>query len=139
VSERLLVPVAVLLLLGLAGLWLAARPRRLSARLAPNGPSPLLPPGRPLVLAFTSTDCVTCQAAQRPALAELAARVGDSVQIREIDVLADRETARAFGVFSVPSTAVLDATGRVVALNIGFASADRLLAQLPARRVPEDR
>ncbi|MDQ7850138.1 MAG: thioredoxin family protein [Armatimonadota bacterium] len=137
-SERLVVLVSVLLLLGLAGLWLAARPRRLSARLARNGPSPL-PPGRPLVLAFTSPDCAACQAAQRPALAELAARLGDGVQIREVDVLADRETARAFGVFSVPTTAVLDAAGRVVALNIGFASADRLLEQLSAVRAHEDR
>lgn len=138
-SERLLVLAAAVLLLGLAGLWLAARPRRLSARLARNGPSLLPPPGRPMVLAFTSPDCAACQAAQRPALAELAARAGDGVQIREVDVLADRETARAFGVFSVPSTAVLDATGRVVALNIGFASADRLLAQLRPRGSPEGR
>jgi len=65
---------------------------------------------------------------------EFARRVGDQVEIREVDLLTERETARAFGIFSVPSTVVLDADGRVVAFNIGFAPAERLLVQLPHTR-----
>ncbi len=133
-SERLLVLSVILLVAVLVALWVATRPRVLTARLRGGRVPGVTPSGRLLVLAFTSADCAACHAAQRPALAELAARVGDRVEIREVDVLTEREIARTFGIFSVPSTVILDAEGRVVAFNIGFAPAERLLAQLPPTR-----
>lgn len=53
------------------------------------------------------------------------------MQIREVDVLSAPALVRALGVFSVPSTVVLEGR-RVLATNIGYAPAARLLAQLPA-------
>ncbi len=133
-SERLLVLGGLLLVVLLVALWVGARPRVLTARLRRGRAPGVRPSGRPLVLAFTSPDCAACHAAQRPALEEFARRVGDQVEIREVDLLTERETARALGIFSVPSTVVLDADGRVVAFNIGFAPAERLLVQLPHTR-----
>lgn len=133
-TERLLVLSVILLVAVLVALWVATRPRVLTARLRRGRAPGVTPSGRPLVLAFTSADCAACHAAQRPALAELAARLGDRVEIREVDVLTEREIARTFGIFSVPSTVVLDAEGQVVAFNIGFAPAERLLVQLPHTR-----
>lgn len=70
----------------------------------------------------------------RPALQALSARMGDRIEIREVDVLAAREVARAFGIFSVPTTVVVDGRGEVVAFNIGVTSTEQLLAQLPGPR-----
>ncbi len=130
-SERLLLLVLLVLLLAAAAWWLARRPRVLTARLQGGRLPGFAPSGRPSVLAFTSPDCAACHVAQRPALDELSARVGDNVVVREVDVLTEREAARAFGIFSVPSTVVLGADGRVLAFNVGFAPVQRLLAQLP--------
>jgi thioredoxin 1 len=133
-SERLLVLALVVLALSAVGWWLSRRPRALAARLREATSPARYATGRPLVLAFTSSDCAACRGAQRPALEELRARLGAAVDIREVDVLADQATARAFGIISVPSTAVLDAAGRVVAFNTGFAPAGRLLAQIRPTR-----
>jgi thiol-disulfide isomerase/thioredoxin len=121
-----------LLTLALLAIWVYTRPRVLTARLQRrNLAASLIRAGRPTVLAFTSPDCVACHTAQHPALLELTARMGDRVDIREVDVLTRRDAARAFGIFTVPSTVVVDADGKVVAFNIGYASAERLLTQLP--------
>lgn len=133
-SERVLILGLLGLTLILLALWLAARPRVLTARLRGRSIPGARPSGRPLLLAFTSTDCTACHAAQRPALEEVTARLGDGVEIREVDVLAEREITASFGVFSIPSTVVMDAAGRVVAFNTGVAPAERLLAQLRRTR-----
>ncbi len=135
--ERGLVLLVIASVLGMVALWLSARRRRLTETFlslrAAGRDGEALVNGRPTVLAFTSPDCSACHVAQRPALDDLATRVGDRIAIQEVDVLARPEIARAFGIFSVPSTLVADASGRVVAFNIGFTSAERLVRQLPAR------
>ncbi len=134
--ERGLVLLVIASVLGMVALWLSARRRRLTETFlslrAAGRDGEALVNGRPTVLAFTSPDCAACHVAQRPALDDLATRVGDRIAIQEVDVLARPEIARAFGIFSVPSTLVADSDGRVVAFNIGFTSVDRLLHQLPA-------
>ncbi len=130
--ERGLVLLIIAAGLGVLALWLSARRRRLTATFLSLRAAGLVN-GRPTVLAFTSPDCAACHVAQRPALDDLATRVGDRIAIQEVDVLARPEIARAFGIFSVPSTLVADASGQVVAFNIGFTSAESLVRQLPAR------
>jgi len=89
-------------------------------------------PGTPGVLYFTTPDCVTCKAAQKPALSELARRLPGGVQVIEIDAAGDTEMARRWSVLSVPTTFVLDRHGTPRQVNHGFASADKLLGQLAA-------
>lgn len=128
---RLLVLLAILAALGLVALWLRRRPRALTRRLAHTGGlRGLVPPGRPAILAFASTDCAVCRSAQRPALDEVAATLGEVVTVREVDIVQEPALARAFTVFTVPSTVVLDGEGRVVAFNAGYAPPDRLRRQV---------
>jgi len=128
--ERWIILGVLLTALLLAALWVAARPRLLTARLRRRPVPEVVRNGRPAVLAFTSPDCAACRTTQRPALEDLAARLGGRVRIQEVDVLAQPQLARTFGIFSVPSTVVVDRRGRVLAFNIGFASADRLHRQV---------
>jgi thiol-disulfide isomerase/thioredoxin len=129
-TDRLAVLAVLALAFLLVALWLRARPRVLTVRLDAGVLAGLGLNGGPAVLAFTAPDCAACEAAQRPALQELRGNAGDRVQIREVDVLSAPALVRTLGIFSVPSTVVLEGD-RVVAVNIGYASAARLLAQLP--------
>ena len=89
-------------------------------------------PGTPGVLYFTTPDCVTCKAAQKPALTALAARLPGGVQVIEVDALDQAETARQWSVLSVPTTFVLDRSGRPRQVNHGYASAEKLFGQIAA-------
>ncbi len=128
-TERLAVLAVLALIVLLAVLWLRLRPRSLSARLDPAALAGLGLNGGPAVLAFTSPDCAACEAAQRPALQELRRLAGARVQVREVDVFSAPVLVRALGIFSLPSTVVLD-RGEVRAVNIGYATTARLLEQL---------
>ncbi len=130
-TDRLAILAVIVLAFVLVGLWLRLRPRLLTRRLEGGALAALGLNGRPAVLAFTSPDCAACEATQHPALEELSVRTGGQVDIREVNVLAAGSLVRALGIFSVPSTVVVDGGGRVVAVNIGYAATDRLLAQLP--------
>jgi thiol-disulfide isomerase/thioredoxin len=105
----------------LAG-WVRWRDRRLAGRLR-------LPPG-PAVVAFTHRLCSPCRAQQLPALERLQRVVGPGVRVQVVDVERHPEVARRFGIFTVPSTVVVGADGRVVAFNHGFADEGKLLRQL---------
>lgn len=140
-TARLLVLAVVLLVLALAAAWLGRRPRALTRRLA-TAPAldGLVPPGRPAILAFSSEDCAVCRSAQRPALDEVAAALGEAVTVREVDILRQPALVRTFTIFTVPSTVVLDGEGRVVAFNAGYAPPERLRRQvLQAGRSPSPR
>jgi len=89
-------------------------------------------PGTPGILYFTTPDCVTCKAAQKPALRELTRRLSGGVQVIEVDAADDAALAREWSVLSVPTTFVLDRSGKPRQVNHGFASTDKLLGQLAA-------
>jgi thiol-disulfide isomerase/thioredoxin len=89
-------------------------------------------PGKPGVVFFTTPDCVTCKAAQRPALAELADRMPGTVQVIEVDALDNAALAREWSVLSVPTTFVLDRSGRPRQVNHGYASTEKLIGQIVA-------
>lgn len=120
-----------LLALGARGLT-RRRLRRLE-RLGTDGTWRALqtaPDGRPAVVVFSTPACAACRTAQKPAVAALERRAAGGVRVLEIDAAAHPDTAQVFGVLTVPATAVLDRTGRVAALNHGFATTDRLADQL---------
>jgi hypothetical protein len=83
------------------------------------------PSGEPYVLYFTTDSCTVCRSRQEPALAQLPA-----VQVRKVDALAERELARLYHVYTVPTTVVIGPEGRPLHINYGYAPAGRLRRQL---------
>ncbi|HEX8730921.1 MAG TPA: thioredoxin family protein [Ktedonobacterales bacterium] len=92
------------------------------------------------VLAFSSEDCGPCHTLQRPALARLLDQRAGRVHVVEIDAPTSPELTRRYAVLTVPTTVVLDATGKARAVNYGFAPTAKLLAQvdgaLDAQAIP---
>ncbi len=86
--------------------------------------------GIPGILYFTTPDCAPCRTMQRPALARLQAEFDAPLQIIEIDASVHGKIADHWGVFSVPTTFVLDVSGKPVAVNHGVANAGKLKQQL---------
>jgi thiol-disulfide isomerase/thioredoxin len=136
--ERLVILglLVALVLLGwlLVRLWRAARLRRLRAVDRPL--AAVAPLGRPAVVAFTSPTCAECHTRQAPALARLAAEIGDAATIRTVSALEQQSLADHVGILTVPATVVVDAGGRVCHLNLGYASTATLRAQVASVGAP---
>jgi hypothetical protein len=127
----LLAPIGALLAIAVvAGVLRLQRSsqRRLLGRVAPAGRG-----GTADILYFTGENCTVCHVAQRPALRRLHEAITD-LQVTEIDVGVDPQAARAYRVMTLPTTVVLDAGGRVSALNAGFVSETLLRTQVEAAR-----
>jgi thioredoxin-like negative regulator of GroEL len=103
--------------------WLALRSRRTLSTARWN------PGAMPAILAFSTPTCAECRVRQAPALEQVKAILGDAVQIVKVDALAQPDLAGRFSVLTVPSSAVIDRAGRPIAINHGFAPAERLIAQ----------
>ena len=82
------------------------------------------------ILAFRSADCPQCRRLQTPALQRLLAARGSTVAVVEVDASNSPELTHHYRVLTVPTTVVLDATGRAHAVNYGFATTQRLLEQV---------
>jgi thiol-disulfide isomerase/thioredoxin len=89
-----------------------------------------LKPGVPTILYFTTPTCSPCETQQTPALARLQSELGDRVQIVRVDATEHPEDADRWGVFSAPTTFVLDASGQTRAVNYGVADNHKLKRQL---------
>jgi len=87
-------------------------------------------PGTPAILYFTTPTCAPCKTVQRPALARLKERLGDCLQVIEVDASARPDLADYWGVLSVPTTFIIDSQGRPRRVNHGLAGAERLLKQI---------
>jgi hypothetical protein len=69
---------------------------------------------------------------QEPALQRLLEKRGELVSVEHIDAPGEPELTRRYQVLTVPTTVVLDATGKATAVNYGFANLQRLLEQVDA-------
>ncbi len=87
-------------------------------------------PGIPAIVYFTSPFCAPCKTQQRPAIQQVIAEMGDTVQVIEVDALEQPDIADRWGVLSVPTTFILDRRGRAQTINNGVARADKLRQQL---------
>jgi thiol-disulfide isomerase/thioredoxin len=87
-------------------------------------------PGVPAILYFTAPDCAPCETLQKPALGRLADRLGSKLQILEVDASVKNRVADAWGVLAVPTTFVIDASGRPRRVNHGPTLEHKLMAQL---------
>jgi thiol-disulfide isomerase/thioredoxin len=123
---------AILLIAAFVGAYRAATALVLSRARRKGRGLLAFTPGTPGVVFFTTPDCVTCKAAQRPALAELADRLTGNVQVIEVDALDNAALAREWSVLSVPTTFVLDRNGTPRQVNHGYASTEKLFGQIAA-------
>ncbi|MCH7663830.1 MAG: thioredoxin family protein [Chloroflexi bacterium] len=86
--------------------------------------------GSPAILYFTTPGCVPCKTVQQPALRELKEWLGNGVQMIEVDADERPDLANYWGVLSVPTTFLIDSSGRPRHVNHGVAHAEKLLKQL---------
>ncbi|MGB9634411.1 MAG: peroxiredoxin family protein [Chloroflexaceae bacterium] len=85
--------------------------------------------GRPAVLYFHSDHCAPC-ATQWRFLEQVQAQFGDGLAIEKIDADLESEKTERFGVFTLPTTLLMDAQGVVRHVNYGLADARKLGAQV---------
>jgi thioredoxin-like negative regulator of GroEL len=125
--QRLLIILALvasgLLVYRLAGLLTLRRAGALSSALLEGAQ------GKPVLLYFTTPACAPCKTVQRPAIRRLEELTAGRLEVVEIDASARPDLADRWGVLSVPTTFVLDASGRPRHVNHGVTSTTRLLAQ----------
>jgi len=88
--------------------------------------------GVPAIVYFTTPFCEPCRTQQKPALAQLQADLGPSIQVIQVDAVQQPDTADRWGVFSVPTTFILDGRHTPRRVNRGVASAEALKKQVLA-------
>lgn len=105
--------------------------RRLLSRAGNNINQLLNPmPNKPVIVYFTTPDCVPCKTIQRPALDKVTSLLGEKLQVLEIDAIERPDLAKNWGVMSVPTTFLLNARGEARYVNNGVARAEKLIEQL---------
>ncbi|MCC7209282.1 MAG: conjugal transfer protein TraF [Anaerolineae bacterium] len=132
-TERLVIAAVIIVAGALA--WVALN-RLALRRLHDRAPrDPLLRtvrPGAPTIIYFTTPSCAPCRTQQMPALKQLQAEFRAPLQVIQVDATEDTDAADRWGVFSAPTTFILDRDGRPRHVNRGVASADVLRRQLEA-------
>lgn len=129
--------VFVLMLVGFAAYALLRRYHVRKASAA-SGYDPLLNnlrPGVPAIIYFTTPGCIPCVTQQQPALARLQAELGEYIQIVKVDAAEQNDVADRWGVFSAPTTFILDEARQVRNVNHGVADVTTLKRQLDSVRV----
>ncbi|MDX2077603.1 MAG: thioredoxin family protein [bacterium] len=86
--------------------------------------------GKPAIIYFSMHNCIPCHTQQRPALNKLESQLGDKVQIIEVNTTEHPETAQKWGVFSAPTTIILDGHGKTQHINYGATAVDKLVQQI---------
>ncbi len=131
---------AVALAWGCLRLWRAWKVRALARETPFAG---VIPTGKPAVVGFSTPGCAECRTRQAPALAHLAGALGDAVTVRTLSAPEYPQLVDRLGILTAPATVVLDATGMVRFVNLGFTDATTLAEQLnnaahPASHIRRD-
>ena len=85
--------------------------------------------GKPAILYFRSDACVPCSTQGR-FLQQLQAEFGDEIVVEKVDADAEPATAERYGVFTLPTTLIVDPQGMVRHANYGLADTRKLAGQL---------
>ena len=112
----------ILVAIGLTGYWLFKyqHMRRLNIDLAPD---------RPTLLYFRNDNCSPCMT-QAHYLEILEKQFQDRFALQKIDTALEPEKAAKYGVFTLPTTLVIDQQGDVKFINYGLTNTFRLSQQL---------
>ena len=87
-------------------------------------------PGLPALVYFTTPACAPCKTVQRPTIERIKGTFGRWFQVIEVDASTQPELAQEWGVMSVPTTFVIDASGKPRYVNHGVTNAETLIKQL---------
>jgi thioredoxin-like negative regulator of GroEL len=120
----LVIALALIALLTYQGLLLLQR-RRAARRSLDRAAT-----GRSAVLVFTSPTCAPCKLQQLPIIDRVLVDWHDKIEVDVIDVTERPEVAAQYGVWSLPTTIVLDANQHVIAINQGVAHEKKLREQI---------
>ncbi len=124
--DRILIAVVIVSLGVLAyQLFLQAQRRRAARRSLDRAAT-----GRSAVLVFTSPTCAPCKLQQLPILDRVMVDWRDKIDVEIIDVTEQPEVATRYGVWSLPTTIVLDTQRQVIAINQGVAHEHKLREQI---------
>jgi len=85
---------------------------------------------RAALLVFTSPTCAPCKLQQLPIVERILLDWRDKIEVEIVDVTEQPDVATQYGVWSLPTTIVLDAQRRVIAINQGVAYEKKLREQL---------
>jgi len=85
--------------------------------------------GKPAILYFRSDACAPCTTQGR-FLQQLQAEFGDRIVVEKVDADVEQAKAERYGVFTLPTTLVVDPKGTVRHANYGLADARKLAGQL---------
>ncbi len=83
----------------------------------------------PVLLYFRSDSCAPC-VTQNHYLQDLASQYENRFAIRKIDADIDRDAANRYGIFTLPTTLVVDQGGEIKYINYGLTRTNRLAQQL---------
>lgn len=86
-------------------------------------------PEKLLLLYFRSDQCAPC-VTQAHYLDQVARQWNGSLTIQKIDTDAEPDKARQYGIFTLPTTILIDPAGRVRQVNYGLANVQKLSQQL---------
>jgi thioredoxin-like negative regulator of GroEL len=86
--------------------------------------------GRSGLLVFTSPTCAPCKFQQLPILDRILLDWRDKIEVEIVDVTEKPDVAAQYGVWSLPTTIVLDAQRKVIAINQGVAHEYKLREQI---------
>ncbi len=131
-AARLAVVVLAAILLLMVRVVAVARGARMRQRALLGDAVPGLGGSEPTVLLFSGALCGDC-VRQKEILLDLR-RQSNGWQLREVLAAREADLARRFEVEMVPATAILNASGRPVAVNYGLVAAGQLMSQLELAR-----
>lgn len=86
--------------------------------------------GTSVIVYFTAPFCAPCRTIQKPAIERLQQELGEALQVVHVDASQDEEAAARWGVFSLPTTVILDQNHQVRHVNRGVATREKLHLQL---------
>jgi thiol-disulfide isomerase/thioredoxin len=118
--------------------FIAGNRKHVRSRLGRSPLGGILNSSSPTVVYFWSANCAQCRPQEHQiekAQAELL-RSGKGIAIRKVDALAEKELAKSMHVMTVPTTVLVDADGKLIAWNPGYARSEKIVNQFIQGSLP---
>jgi thiol-disulfide isomerase/thioredoxin len=86
--------------------------------------------GKAGIILFSSPTCTPCKTVQKPVIERILSKMGNSLQFLEIDASLQPDLANEWGVVSVPTTYLVEPSGKSRFVNFGLVNEKKLTEQL---------